>query len=760
MSGRFAAAGVGEPAEIRIDRWGIPHIRAASLRDALFAQGFSAARDRLWQMDLWRRAGLGRLAEVLGPSYVERDRAARLFLYRGSMQEEWQAYGCDLRQMLSPFVDGINEYVRLLAQRPQLLPPEFELLRYAPAEWSAEDVLSIRGHGRYRNLRSEVARAQILHRFGPSAERLRVRLEPQTEIAVPEGLDLSLIDAEVLRAYDNATTPPFAQAGAGGPAGDGSNNWVLAGSRTATGRPVLAGDPHRALSLPSLRCLAQVACPELNVIGGGEPMLPGVSFGHNGRIAFGFTILPIDQEDLYVYEVDGAGCRYRYGSGWEAMSVERERIEVRDGDPVEVELRFTRHGPVVHELPERGAAFAVRAAWLQPGMVPYLGSLALLQAENWKQFRAAAKHWGGPGENLVYADVDGNIGYQATGRVPIRASGDGSLPASGADNAHEWTGFVPFDKLPSVFNPPSGILATANGRITPDKYPFSLSVEWGPPYRTARIYKVLQSGKKFAPADMLALQTDVYSTFDHFCADRFVYALDHVKGISPRQREARELMRKWDGRMLADSAAAAVEASAREELYRLLLEPKLGAVSSDSKDDGQLSWKTYEWFMRPVWLENVLLYQPQRWLPSQFHNYNELLAAAVESAIQRPGVPSQLADWRWGDLNPVEINHPIFGAVPILRHWAGPGWHPQSGDSYTVKAVGRHFGPSERTTVDLADLDNSTLNIVTGQSGNLFSPYYMDQWPAWFGGATFRLPFSAPAVAASRMHQLVLQPAK
>jgi penicillin amidase len=382
-------------------------------------------------------------------------------------------------------------------------------------------------------------------------------------------------------------------------------------------------------------------------------------------------------------------------------------------------------------------------------------------AQSWDEFRRAFSTWVAPGQNVVYADVDGNIGYQATGRVPIRASGDGSLPVSGADNAHEWTGFVAFDKLPSVLNPPSGILATANGRITPDKYPYSLSVEWGAPYRTARIYKVLRSDKKFTPADMLALQTDVYSTFDHFCAERFVYSLDHVKGISPKTREARELMRKWDGRMLADSAAAAVEASAREELYRLLLEPKLGASPADSKeDDGQLSWKTYEWFMRPVWLENVLLYQPQRWLPSQFHNYNELLAAAVEAAIQHPRVPAQLADWRWGDLNPVEINHPIFGAVPILRHWAGPGLHPQSGDSYTVKAVGRHFGPSERTTVDLADLDHSTLNIVTGQSGNLFSPYYMDQWPAWFGGATFRLPFSEPAVAATRTHQLVLQPGK
>jgi len=271
---------------------------------------------------------------------------------------------------------------------------------------------------------------------------------------------------------------------------------------------------------------------------------------------------------------------------------------------------------------------------------------------------------------------------------------------------------------------------------------------------------VLGADKKFTPADMLTLQTDVYSAFDRFCAERFVYALDHEKGISPRTRQARELMRKWDGRMLADSAAAAVEASAREELYRELLEPKLGAAPADGNSESGLSWKTYEWFMRPVWLENVLLYEPQRWLPANFKDYNQLLAGAVEAALQRPDVPANLADWQWGELNPVEINHPIFGAIPILRRWAGPGRQPQSGDSYTVKAVGRHFGPSERTTVDLANLDDSTLNIVTGQSGNLFSPYYMDQWPAWFSGSTFRLPFSAQAVAAARAHQLVLQPEK
>jgi penicillin amidase len=484
-----------------------------------------------------------------------------------------------------------------------------------------------------------------------------------------------------------------------------------------------------------------------------------VVLGHNQRIAWGFTNIGPTVEDVFIENFNSSG-QYQTPQGWQEPQRRHEVIHVKGRQDVSFDVLVTRHGPIISDLiPGEKRMLALQWTLYTPNSLA-LPFVDVDAAQSWNDFRQAFSAWVAPGQNVVYADVDGNIGYQGTGRVPIRASGDGSLPVSGSDNSHEWTGYVPFDKLPSVFNPPSGILATANGRITPEKYPYSLSVEWGPPYRTERIYKVLGADKRFTPADMLSLQTDVYSAFDRFCAERFVYALDHEKGISPRTRQARELMRNWDGRMLADSAAAAVEASAREELYRELLEPKLGAAPADGNSESGLSWKTYEWFMRPVWLENVLLYEPQRWLPANFKDYNQLLAGAVEAALQRPDVPANLADWQWGELNPVEINHPIFGAIPILRRWAGPGRQPQSGDSYTVKAVGRHFGPSERTTVDLANLDDSTLNIVTGQSGNLFSPYYMDQWPAWFSGSTFRLPFSAQAVAAARAHQLVLQPEK
>ncbi|HTW32913.1 MAG TPA: penicillin acylase family protein, partial [Candidatus Sulfotelmatobacter sp.] len=327
------------------------------------------------------------------------------------------------------------------------------------------------------------------------------------------------------------------------------------------------------------------------------------------------------------------------------------------------------------------------------------------------------------------------------------------------DDAHEWSSYIPFEKLPSIYNPPSGILATANGRITPDDYPVSISMEWEAPWRTARIYHVLESGRRFSSADMLALQTDVQSEADLFAAERLVYAVDHAAKPSARARQAADLMRGWDGRMSASSAAPTIAETSINELMRLLLEPKLGPAPADPANQEEArSWKTYQWEMRSVWLENILLHRSKRWLPEKYASYDELLTAAVDAAVNNPPAPQNLASWRWGTFNAVDIQHPILGKIPILKYWAGPGVQEQSGSRYTVKAVTRFHGPSERFTANLADLDQSTLNTVTGQGGNFLSPYYMDQWKAWYEGTTFTLPFSTQAVQSARAHQLLLQP--
>jgi penicillin amidase len=761
LDGSLRVAGLSAPVAVTRDGHGVPTIEAATMEDLFLAQGFVTAQDRLWEMDMTRRFAAGDMAEVLGPDWIKHDRKQRILGLQARAEKAVDELSPRDRTYLEAYARGVNDFI---TEQRDRLPLEFRILRYAPRPWTPADSLVIEANMvkelNHYSAKVALEREKVLAKLGPD---LTADLYPNSSWRDhPPGQD-----TQKMSRADAPTAAP-------GQAGNssllwpahvlpearpelGSNDWVISGAHTASGKPLLSNDPHLGHQMPALWYEAHLKSNDFNVAGVTLPGTPTVILGHNQRIAWGFTNIGPTVEDVFIENFNASG-QYQTPQGWKEPERRHEVIHVKGQQDVSFDVLITRHGPIITSLfPGEKRMLALQWTLYTPNALA-LPFVDLDAAQSWDDFRRAFSTWVAPGQNVVYADVDGNIGYQATGRVPIRASGDGSLPVSGTDNAHEWTGYVPFDKLPRVFNPPSGILATANGRITPDKYPYSLSVEWGSAYRTHRIYQVLESSKRFARPDMLALQTDVYSAFDQFCAERFVYAMDHVKDLSPRARQARELMRNWDGRMMADSAAAAVEVSAREELYRLLLEPKLGAAPADGKDNGQLSWKTYEWFMEPVWLENVLQNQPPRWLPPKFTNYNDLLAAAVEAALQRPGAPSNPARWQWGELNPVEINHPIFGAIPILRRWAGPGWHPQSGDRYTVKAVGRHFGPSERTTVDLANLDDSTLNIVTGQSGNLLSPYYMDQWEAWFNGATFRLPFSEQAVAAAQAHQLVLQP--
>jgi penicillin amidase len=537
----------------------------------------------------------------------------------------------------------------------------------------------------------------------------------------------------------------------------GSNNWVVSGAHTTTGKPLLSNDMHLGHQMPNLWYEAHLHSGDYDVIGVTLPGVPFVLVGHNRRVAWGFTNVGPTVEDLYIEVFNDQGA-FQTASGWQQPQHRPEVIHVKGQADVTVEVVLTRHGPIITDLiPGETRRIALRWTLYDSLRNPFL---EINSAQNWDEFLKAFAQLPSPGQNVVYADIDGHIGYHATGHIPIRAAGDGSLPVSGADDQHEWKGYIPFDKLPSVFDPPSGILATANSRISPDKYPYSISSEWDPPWRTDRIYQVLESGKKFSAADMLSLQTDVYSAFDRFCAERFVYALDHVKNLSARAQQARDLMRDWDGRLTADSAAATIENRAQYELRRLLLEPKLGPAPKQNSDTNTpaFSWKSYRWFSSSIWLENILAKQPPRWLPEGYPSYESLLAAAVDAAVSEPDSPKDLTQWRWGAFAPVDIEHPVLGRLPLIGTWTAPGLHDQSGGGLTVKQVGRAFGPSERYTADLSDFDQSTLNTVTGQAGNLLSPYYMDQWKAWYEGTTFLLPFSQQAVEKIKQHTLVLNP--
>jgi penicillin amidase len=543
---------------------------------------------------------------------------------------------------------------------------------------------------------------------------------------------------------------------------NGSNDWVVSGAHTVTGKPLLSNDMHLGHQMPNLWYEAHLKCVNqsgsLDVAGVTLPGMPYVIVGHNQRIAWGFTNVGPTVADAFIENFNAEGA-YQTPQGWQQPEHRAEVIRVKDKPDVTVDVMLTRHGPIVTDiLPGETRQIALRWTLYDGLRMPFLD---VDTAQNWEDYRKAFSQLDAPGQNVVYADVDGNIGYQTTGRVPIRAAGDGSLPVSGADNAHEWTGYIPFDKLPSIYNPSSGVIATANGRITPDGYPNSISAEWEAPWRTERIYHVLESGRKFAAADMLALENDIHSENDLFVAERFVYAIDHASKPSARAKQAADLMRNWDGRMLGSSAAPTIAVRSARELTRLLLEPRLGPAPEDPKrQEESLSWKTYHWEMQTVWLQNVLLHQPKRWLPEKYPNYDELLTAAVEAAVNGPSAPQDLASWHWGSVNAVEIDHPVLGKIPFIGRWTAPGIKEQSGSAYTVKAVTAHHGPSERFTANLADLDQSTLNTVTGQGGNFLSPYYMDQWKAWYEGSTFTLPFTSQAVQATGAHRLVLEPGR
>jgi penicillin amidase len=513
---------------------------------------------------------------------------------------------------------------------------------------------------------------------------------------------------------------------------------------------------HLGHQMPNLWYEAHLHAGSLDVAGVTLPGMPYVIVGHNQRIAWGFTNVGPTVTDVYIENFNSEGA-YLTPAGWAQPEHRVEVIHVKGKPDVTLDVSLTRHGPVITELvPGETRPLALRWTLYDGLHIPFFD---VGTAQNWAEFRHTFSQLDAPGQNVVYADVDGNIGYQTTGKVPIRAAGNGSLPVNGSDNAHEWTSFIPFEKLPSIYNPQSGIIATANARITPDNYPNSISMEWEAPWRTERIYHVLESGRQFSPADMLALETDIHSEADLFAAERFVYAVDHAAKPSARVKQAADLMRSWDGRMLAASAAPTIAQTSIRELRRLLLEPKLGSAPADAtRAEAGLNWKTYSWEMRSVWLENILLHRPKRWLPEKYANYDELLTAAVDAAVNGPEAPKDLATWHWGAFNAVEIQHPILGKIPLVNHWSGPGLQEQSGSGYTVKAVSRHHGPSERFTANMADLDQSTLNTVTGQGGNFLSPYYMDQWRAWYEGFTFAWPFSETAVEKARAHELVLEP--
>jgi penicillin G amidase len=774
IDGHLQISGLSTPVTVSRDAHGVPTIEAATLEDLFFAQGYVTAQDRLWQMDVMRRFASGELSEILGKDTVKLDREQRILGLRAAAKKSIEITSPRDRSFFEAYARGVNAYIAAQAGH---LPIEFRILRYTPKPWTIEDSVVIA---------NQMVKDLNYHYFFDALDHEKILAKLGSELTADLYVNRSWHDRPPTVMREDLSQPETQPSDSDDDDDDddspdnsvtqqnlpsdlrehlpenlpvnGSNDWVVSGAHTVTGKPLLSNDMHLGHQMPNLWYEAHLRSGSLDVAGVTLPGMPYVIVGHNQRIAWGFTNVGPTVTDVYIENFNAQGS-YQTPTGWAQPDHRMELIHVKGEPDVTIDVKVTRHGPIITELvPGETRSLALRWTLYDGLRIPFFD---VNSAQNWADFQKAFSQLDAPGQNVVYADIDGNIGYHTTGKVPIRAAGDGSLPASGSDNAHEWTSYIPFDKLPSIYNPPSGIIATANGRITPDDYPNSVSMEWEAPWRTARIYHVLESGRKFSPADMLNLQTDIHSEAELFAAERFVYAVDHAAKPSARAKQAANLMRNWDGRMLASLSAPTITENSILQLRRLLLEPKLGNAPADSAGDGGvLNWKTYSWEMRSVWMENILLHRPKRWLPEKYANYDELLTAAVEAAVDSPQAPKDLGSWHWGAFNAVQIQHPILGKIPIIKYWSGPGTQEQSGSGYTVKAVSAHHGPSERFTANLADLDQSTLNIVTGQGGNFLSPYYMDQWKAWYEGTTFTLPFSTKGVQAATAHKLILDPAK
>jgi penicillin G amidase len=794
-SGTLKLTGLRARVEVLRDKWGVAHIFAKNQHDLFFAQGFVAAQDRLFQMELWKRVGQGRLAEVIGPAFLERDVSARLLQYRGDMQAEYASYAPDTREILSAFTEGINAFIAS-AKSAGKLPVEFKYAGFEPEPWKPEDCLTrMAGFPMTGNARAELYHSELISTIGPQIAGQLLDLSPKIPLDPAPGVDYTGLKESFLRNLVGSDTridlgagnrpqtessqlgdspSPFVIpseprdllfSGNSQPTTDNwpleeSNDWTISGRLTATGKPILANDPHRAITVPSLRYIVHLVAPAADgkpawdVIGAGEPGLPGVAIGHNQRIAWGLTIFPIDQQDLYIEELNPANpLEYKTERGWEKMRVEQQEFRVKGAANVTRELHFTRHGPVLWSDGKR--ALALRWVGAEPGTAGYLASLSVDQAQNWKQYLAAMQRWKVPPENLVYADVDGNIGEQSAGLAPIR-NWSGLLPVPGATGKYEWIGFVPLDQLPRQFNPSAGFYATANNKVINDDYKFRIGYQWSAPYRVDRINQVLgetSKQRKLTLQDSAALQSDVTS----LAAKQFIEVF-HSAALAERAElnPPVEILWNWNGTLSRDTAAGAIY-----EALQRKLRPAVAQLLVRIPDNLALQSRVAAQFPFPRMLDMLSHPAESIFGSTPVEKRNQLIRDSLYDALVNTGIkdPAEEQNWRWGKLHTIAFRHSLATQLPFAN--LGPISRP--GDGTTVNATsGAGFtqtsGASYREIFDLSNWDASLAVNTPGQSGQPLSPHYSDLLPLWDAGQYFPLAYSREAVEKVTTEKLVLQP--
>lgn len=784
LDGRVSLGGLQGAVTLERDQWGVPHIRAGSLEDLVEAQGYAMAQDRLWQMDLLRRVARGQLSEILGPATVDVDKEFRVLNFGRAARRDYEQMDPEDRKILDAYARGVNQFID---QHGSRLPMEFTLLRYQPTPWNPTDTLVIAGY-MYRTLadtrRSELDRAIIKEKVSPEIAKdlfnetssldHYVVGDPNRENSLHDESQANSDDDDdemdyddVIKAENNSPVMPGA-----GAAPDltsllamnvkdwveesqrdirhslGSNNWVVSGAHTATGKPLLANDTHLELSIPPIWYEVHLTAPGWNVKGFTLPGAPLVVIGHNDKLAWGFTNNGADVQDLYVETFNPANPNeYRANGQWKKADVFDEVIKVKGADDQHLRLAVTRHGPVVQQVGDKH--YAMRWTALEPGGLS-VSYFLLGKAQNWHEFLDIMKTVWGPAQNVVYADVEGNIGYIMGARVPIRKKGRGDVPVPGDTDDHEWTGYIPFDQLPKSFNPESGFIVTANARVVGPDYKPYLTDKWEEPYRTARIYDLLNDKHDLRPEDMLKVQADAYSIPHAFIAEQLVAAAKVAPPKDSRAKKLIEQSKDWNGIADANSTVVAFLQSTMYRALNLILEAQLG------KDAEKYDWRKLNF------LQRTLQERPARWLPSPYNNYDELLTSAADQAVERLEQRTKDAnpeDWDWKRFNYLDMLHPL-GREGVLKKLLSITDQPQSGTDWSPRAASRDHGPTMRFVANTANWDESIFLIPAGESGQPGSEHYRDQFSYWLDGKPIYGPFSDAGEAKTKRHTLTLQPAQ
>ncbi len=781
VDGTLSLPGLKSEVTVERDIWGVPHIRAGSLNDLVEAQAYVMAQDRLWQMDLLRRVARGQLSEILGKDTLLIDKQFRTLRFGVAADRDLALLDEEARGTLEAYSRGVNAFIE---QHQSNLPIEFTLLHYKPQPWKPADCLVIAGY-MYQTLsntwESKLNRSRVLASAGP--DRAKDLFSPDAAMdhfvvgdpnaaggdaqqsgknSNDEDDDDDMVPDTVLKAgarrnqFTNfadltSSLAPALQEWIAESQADirhtlGSNNWVVSGAYTGTGKPILANDTHLELSIPSIWYEAHLTAPGWNVKGFTLPGGPLVVIGHNDRIAWGFTNNGADVQDLYIETFNPANpdeCRVK--GEWKKAEIDDETIHVKGQPDEHLRIVVTRHGPIVRR--EGDKAYALRWTATEPGGLSntyyHLG-----KAQTWKEFRDILKKVWGPAQNVVYADVDGNIGYVMGARVPVRKKGVGDVPMPGDTDDYEWTGYIPFNQLPQILNPISGLIVTANARVVGPKYKPYLTDHWEEPYRTARIFDLLHDKHDLRPMDMLKVQADTYSYPDVFMGEQLVAASRLATPKDHRTRQLIALTKDWNGIASTDTPVVPFLEATRQEALRLLLAPYL-------RSDTDL----YRW-RKMAFLQKILTDRPSKWLPPAFKNFDELIVAAADSAVQTLQTntgSAQVDDWQWKNFNALEMHHPV-GRKGLLKFFLSIADKPQAGTRYSPRAATKHHGPAMRFVANTANWDDSILLIPGGQSGQPGSSHYTDQFSYWFDAKPIFQPFTDAATAPTKRHTLTLKP--